>query len=49
MIFSNKARHRREEIQMQKFVLPIALLIGVSATFAQAQPYPSRPIRVVVP
>ena len=34
---------------MQKFVLPIALLISVSATFAQAQPYPSRPIRVVVP
>jgi len=49
MIFSNKARRRREEIQMPKFVLPIALLIGVSATFAQAQPYPSRPIRVVVP
>jgi tripartite-type tricarboxylate transporter receptor subunit TctC len=49
MIFSNKARRRREEIQMPKFVLPIALLLGVSATFAQAQPYPSRPIRVVVP
>ena len=34
---------------MKKFVLPIVLLLGVSATFAQAQPYPSRPIRVVVP
>ena len=34
---------------MQKFVLPIALLLGFSATLAQAQPYPSRPIRVVVP